>query len=224
MNSYWKQCKTRNEYITGNVDDVCLSETTWTGLKKYYIGILLYTSMNVNRQYMNMQSVRFDFMSFQFKVLIGTRWHFHVRVESITFWSENLNGLQHFRRTCNIPDINQCMMSHEQSPTSNTIYGTKRLSNMYISPVQHLANLHRFPVSFIHFCQYNLYIHVHGTSRCGHDHLAYYAKESRQFYRHGHGLIMLPLLQIILSLRLKSILYFFIYYSRKQRSMLWYCF
>ena len=54
MNLYWKHCKMRNEYITGNVDDICLSETTWTGLKKYYIGILLYTSLNVNRQYMYM--------------------------------------------------------------------------------------------------------------------------------------------------------------------------
>ncbi|XP_078334752.1 uncharacterized protein LOC111137826 [Crassostrea virginica] len=38
MNSYWKNCKTRNEYITGNVHDICRTETTWTGLRKYYIG------------------------------------------------------------------------------------------------------------------------------------------------------------------------------------------
>ena len=42
MNSYWKHCKTRNEYITGDVDNICRTETTWTGLRKYYMGILLY--------------------------------------------------------------------------------------------------------------------------------------------------------------------------------------
>ena len=44
MDSYWHLCKSRNEYITGNVDAICRNETTWTGLRKYFIGILIHIS------------------------------------------------------------------------------------------------------------------------------------------------------------------------------------
>lgn len=39
FNAYWNTCKQNNKFITGNTHIVCQSESTWTGIRKYNIGI-----------------------------------------------------------------------------------------------------------------------------------------------------------------------------------------
>lgn len=40
LNAYWDTCKHNNRFITGNTHIVCQNESTWTGIRKYVIGIL----------------------------------------------------------------------------------------------------------------------------------------------------------------------------------------
>lgn len=40
LNAYWDTCKHNNRFITGNTHIVCQNESTWTGIRKYIIGIL----------------------------------------------------------------------------------------------------------------------------------------------------------------------------------------
>lgn len=40
LNAYWDTCKHNNRFITGNAHIVCQNKSTWTGIRKYVIGIL----------------------------------------------------------------------------------------------------------------------------------------------------------------------------------------
>lgn len=46
FNAYWNTCKQNNKFITGNTHIVCQSESTWTGIRKYNIGISFYCLSN----------------------------------------------------------------------------------------------------------------------------------------------------------------------------------
>lgn len=56
FNAYWNTRKQNNKFITGNTYIVCQSESTWTGIRKYNIGISFYCLSNWRIQKKNHNS------------------------------------------------------------------------------------------------------------------------------------------------------------------------